>query len=213
MLICPGMSDLAEVLFVPKGIIAAIGPVEERGEAHKFSSRTLVQGQCQWEGWLNPRQHLSLWLSSSPVELREQDLQRDGQKHKVVQSTNSARGGTVRSQVTMWDMWGLRTDIGDQPTAGSERAWDRTPDCSGIKGTLAPSVSIVPLVLLCRFGSILQKHTDLGGNMRDVTGSNQNRRGEKCVKTKNTRSWPPRGTHGLFQSYLEGICYELNCFL
>ena len=79
-------------------------------------------------------------------------------------------------------------DTGDQPTAGSERARDRTPDCSGIKGTPAPSVGNVPLVLLCRFGSILQKHTDLGGSMRDITGSNQNRRGEKCVETKSTRS-------------------------
>ena len=53
--------------------------------------------------------------------------------------------------------------------AGSERAQARTSGCSGTKEMLAPSVGTVPLVLLRRFGSILQKHIDLGGSMRDIT--------------------------------------------
>ena len=72
--------------------------------------------------------------------------------------------------------------------AGSERAQTRTPGCNGIKETLAPSVSTVPLVLLCRFGRVLQKHIDLGGSMRDITESNQNRRGGKRMETKSTKS-------------------------
>lgn len=57
----------------------------------------------------------------------------------------------------------------DQPMAGSERAQARTSGCSGTKETLAPFVGTVPLVLLRRFESILQKHIDLGGTMRDIT--------------------------------------------
>ena len=53
--------------------------------------------------------------------------------------------------------------------AGSERAQARTSGCSGTKETLAPFVGTVPLVLLRRFESILQKHIDLGGTMRDIT--------------------------------------------
>lgn len=33
-------------------------------------------------------------------------------------------------------------------------------------------------------GKYLQKHIDLGGSMRNMTRTKQDRRGEKCVETK-----------------------------
>lgn len=69
-----------------------------------------------------------------------------------------------------------------------------------------PSVGTVPLVLLRRFESILQKHIDLGGTMRDITKTGE----EEDVWKQRVQTHDHQDARALSE-LLERNYYGLNC--